>query len=282
MRGARAENRSPRTLEGIGSRRAKVRRDMPATGVALSVIRAMQAELPRGGLSLPDMADIAHLSQFHFIRSFRDDVGLPPGAFQAALRLAEAKRLLRETDASVTDVCFDLGYASLGTFVTRFTTDVGVSPSRYRVLCREVEAASRPTATVPRAAVPPPGVTGKVTAGTLPVGPVFLGLFPRLLPSALPVAGTAVWGGGPFALDPVADGVYVLLAAGCPAGTDLQTAVSHDRPTWVGVGGPVEVRDGRSPVVTVALRPPAPTDPPVLVAIPLLMARATTRWAQRR
>lgn len=255
---------------------------MPATGVALSVIAAMQAELSRGGLRLPDMADIAHLSQFHFIRSFRDDVGLPPGAFQAALRLAEAKRLLRDTDASVTEVCFDLGYASLGTFVTRFATDVGVSPSRYRALCRELEVAARPPAGQRQAAVPRLGVTGEVVAGKLPVGPVFLGLFPRLLPSGLPRAGTAVWGGGPFTLEPVADGAYILLAAGCPNGAGLQAAVSQDRPAWVGVGGPVEVKGGRSAPVTVVLRLPAPTDPPVLVAIPLLMARATARWAVRR
>ncbi|MEU5987371.1 AraC family transcriptional regulator [Spirillospora sp. NPDC047418] len=85
-------------------------------------------------LSLDDLAEMARLSPFHMARLFRQETGLPPVRFLATVRLEQAKKLLLSTRESVADISSDVGYASLGTFTTRFTRSVGVSPGRYRRL----------------------------------------------------------------------------------------------------------------------------------------------------
>ncbi len=92
-------------------------------------------------LSLRAMAEIAHLSLYHFARTFRRVTGIPPGEFLGALRLQRAKELLLTTDLSASEVCFEVGYKSLGTFTSRFTQLVGVSPGRMRRLTEELSAA---------------------------------------------------------------------------------------------------------------------------------------------
>src|SRR4026209_2039580 len=72
-------------------------------------------------ISLHDMSRVAYLSAFHFNRVFHEITGLPPAKFIAAMRLDEAKRLLLNTHLSITDICYDVGYNSLGTFTRRFT-----------------------------------------------------------------------------------------------------------------------------------------------------------------
>src|ERR1043166_9194315 len=99
------------------------------------VIRIMHDRLDEP-LTLQEMSKIAYISPFHFNRIFRHVTGIPPNQFLYALRLETAKRLLLTTDTSVTDVCFDVGYNSLGTFIRRFTGLVGLSPSRFRSLAR--------------------------------------------------------------------------------------------------------------------------------------------------
>lgn len=83
-------------------------------------------------LPLHAMAEIAHLSPYLFTRAFRQFTGIPPGEFLATLRLERAKQLLLTTDLSVAEICFEVGYNSLGTFTTRFTRLVGLSPGRVR------------------------------------------------------------------------------------------------------------------------------------------------------
>src|SRR5438309_1587588 len=83
-------------------------------------------------LSLQDMADIAHMSPYHFSRVFHRLIGIPPGEFLTALRLDAAKRLLLTTSLSVTDICFEVGYLSPSSFTTRFTQLVGLPPRQLR------------------------------------------------------------------------------------------------------------------------------------------------------
>src|SRR5436190_3206023 len=91
------------------------------------VIRTMRTRLHEP-LSLEDMADIACLSPYYFNRVFHQVIGIPPGEFLATLRLESAKHLLLTTSLSITDICFEVGYAGLGSFTTRFTQLVGVPP----------------------------------------------------------------------------------------------------------------------------------------------------------
>src|SRR2546429_4582661 len=87
--------------------------------------------------SLQDMAGMACLSPHHFTHVFHRITGICPREFLAALRLESAKRLLLTTTRSVTEVCFDVGYSSLGSFTKRFTRLVGISPSHLRELAEQ-------------------------------------------------------------------------------------------------------------------------------------------------
>ena len=78
------------------------------------------------------LAAIAVMSEAHFIRSFRAAFGESPHRYLQRRRVERAMYLLRRTDRSVTDVCLDVGFASLGTFSRTFREVVGQTPSEYR------------------------------------------------------------------------------------------------------------------------------------------------------
>lgn len=83
-------------------------------------------------LDVEALARDAHMSAGHLSRRFRAAYDEPPYAYLMTRRIERAMALLRRGDLSVTDVCFTVGCGSLGTFSTRFTELVGVSPSVYR------------------------------------------------------------------------------------------------------------------------------------------------------
>src|SRR5262245_17912453 len=80
---------------------------------------------------LPDAAELAGMSPFHFLRSFARAFGETRHAYLRRLRLERAKERLAR-GATVTDVCFDVGYASLGSFSALFSRQVGLQPSRWQ------------------------------------------------------------------------------------------------------------------------------------------------------
>jgi AraC-like DNA-binding protein len=83
-------------------------------------------------LDIAALARIAIVSEAHFIRTFRATFGETPHRYLQRRRVERAMFLLRETGRPVTDVCLDVGFASLGTFSRTFRAIVGVSPSAYR------------------------------------------------------------------------------------------------------------------------------------------------------
>jgi AraC-like DNA-binding protein len=83
-------------------------------------------------LNLEVLARDAHMSVGHLCREFRRVYGESPYAYLMTRRIERAMTLLRRGDLSVTDICFEVGFSSLGTFSSRFSQLVGVSPSSYR------------------------------------------------------------------------------------------------------------------------------------------------------
>ena len=83
-------------------------------------------------LDVEALARGAHMSAGHLSRQFRLAYGESPYSYLMTRRIERAMALLRRGDLSVTEVCFEVGCSSLGTFSTRFTELVGVSPSSYR------------------------------------------------------------------------------------------------------------------------------------------------------
>jgi AraC-like DNA-binding protein len=83
-------------------------------------------------LDVEALARAVNMSAGHLSRQFRQAYGEPPYSYLMTRRIERAMALLRRGDLSVTEVCFAVGCSSLGTFSTRFTELVGVSPSVYR------------------------------------------------------------------------------------------------------------------------------------------------------
>jgi AraC-like DNA-binding protein len=83
-------------------------------------------------LDVEALARGAHMSAGHLSRQFRLAFGESPYSYLMTRRIERAMALLRRGDLSVTDVCFEVGCSSLGTFSTRFTELVGMPPSAYR------------------------------------------------------------------------------------------------------------------------------------------------------
>jgi AraC-like DNA-binding protein len=83
-------------------------------------------------LDVRSVAAIAHISEAHFSRRFRAVFGETPHRYLQRRRVERSMFLLRETDRSITDICLDVGFGSLGTFSRTFREIVGETPSSYR------------------------------------------------------------------------------------------------------------------------------------------------------
>lgn len=270
-------------------RRSRSRAAVPTSGVrdataearleaVTRAIREMRARF-REPLSLDDLAEAALFSPYHFNRFFRQITGLTPGRFLAAVRIQEAKRLLLETSHSVTAICFEVGYGSLGTFSRQFTTYVGVPPSRFR----ESAAATAGRFADVLGGGPPGSLRTSQADDPLEIdvvapegfdGPVFAGLFPEAIPRRRPLACAA--GGGPGTLrirGDDAEGRY-LFVVGVEAVADSFDAFV-DRRVVQARSGPIDPADIKagSPL-SVTLGPPRITDPPLLVSVPFLLRQA--------
>jgi AraC-like DNA-binding protein len=101
----------------------------------IAVLRRVRDRIDREfahPLNVEDLARGAHMSAGHLSREFRRVYGEPPYSYLMTRRIERAMTLLRRGDLTVTEICFAVGFSSLGTFSTRFSELVGVSPSAYR------------------------------------------------------------------------------------------------------------------------------------------------------
>lgn len=240
------------------------------------VVRVLKSQV-QDVLSLEDMADIACLSPYYFSRVFHNIIGIPPGEFLATLRLDLAKRLLLTTSLSVTDICFEVGYSSLGSFTTRFTQLVGASPRQLRHRAKHVPlpffTAEHDIATQTPVFADPAGLAGEVYATGVSSALIFIGLFPKPIPQGRPVRCTMLGAPGPYSIYNIPDGCYYLMIAAFPFpdSEDPQTCLLPYEKLLVGTGGLIVVNQGmaRTPV-NVVLHPPRLIDPPLIMGLPYI------------
>jgi AraC family transcriptional regulator len=235
---------------------------------ALAAIRMRFAE---EDLRLSGIAAAAISSPFHFARLFRQIAGVPPGHFLTAVRMQAAKRLLAETGLSVTNVCLEVGYSSIGTFTRRFTELVGVGPRAFRRLSGASAAIQDAACHRLQAGRPAFGrsVCGMVRGPSR--GPIAIGLFRSPLAQGHPVRCCIVKQAGPFRINGVPDGRFFVMAAALDSCGRLS-----EEPEFRGAAAaPVDVTEGSGDLrVDIELRPPEPTDPPIVVCIPVLAVMA--------
>lgn len=118
-------------LAALIARHTSVRAE-PVTGPAraIPIVRAYLEENYAANVSLEELARLAELSPFHLARLFRQEVGMPPHAYQLQIRLARAKRLLVR-GAPVSKVAQDTGFFDLSHFTRHFKRQLGVAPGGY-------------------------------------------------------------------------------------------------------------------------------------------------------
>lgn len=118
----------------------------PAVFRKLCQARELLREVPDEALSIGAIAATVGISPAHFTKQFDGVFGVTPHQYRTQARLDLARQLLARGAHSVTDVCMEVGFASLGSFSTLFTRRVGESPSAYRRRMRPIVQVT----TVPR------------------------------------------------------------------------------------------------------------------------------------
>jgi AraC family transcriptional regulator len=219
-------------------------------------------------LSLADMARSAMLSRFHFARLFKEQTGVPPGQFLAAVRIYQAKCLLAGSSMSVAGVCAAVGYGSLGSFTSHFTDSVGIAPSRFRRASQHGGVSVRGTS--PDSPVPEGAMMGTIRLPSGYAGArVYVGIFDSPILQRRPQSAAS--------FEVISQRTHSYWLPRVPAGRWFLHAVAvadTDEPEpWtqrhllVGGGDQVQATLGE-----LTLRPRSLTDLPALLALPDLEA----------
>jgi AraC family transcriptional regulator len=235
--------------------------------------------------SLAHLAEVAAASPFHFSRLFRHVTGVSPSRFLCAARITTAMRLLLTTELSVTNICFDVGYNSLGTFVRRFTELVGRSPCKLR----RAAANFRSSNLKDLGETQPSGDSYGSLAGRaanwvdVPIefqGLVFVGLFAEPILHCRPEWSAVLRQSGALAFESVPDGVYYVLGVGMPWTSSDDELLMNDGVIRAD-HGPLTIRGGVCSSFTLALGPPRVIQTPIVTSVPLLSLEAIGRIKSR-
>jgi AraC-like DNA-binding protein len=248
--------------------------------IHLAVRRAIDAMHQRyhEPITLTELAAEVFVSPFHFSRLFAKVTGVTPGRYLTAVRMFEAKRLLLTSELTVSDIVCTVGYSSVGTFTSRFTRSVGMSPSQYRdpqvrdlmlaiaphfqrlpsatALCEAGrESAFRSSASITARIELPPD---------LPTGDLLVGAFAEAIPQCGPVAfaGLQRTRSATVTLENVPTGRWLVLAAAAH-----RTADGGSTFTFGALREPVSVAGSECVPVRVRVRALQPTDPPIAITL---------------
>lgn len=101
---------------------------------SVEYIRNLEAREGPPNVSLDELAEVAGLSKYHFLRQFSQVVGMTPGAYLRTLRLCHAARKLRTTDMPILEVALSVGFADHPSFSRAFARHMGMTPSEYQKL----------------------------------------------------------------------------------------------------------------------------------------------------
>ncbi|WP_370943938.1 helix-turn-helix transcriptional regulator [Amycolatopsis sp. cg5] len=231
-------------------------------------------------ITLTELASEVFVSPFHFSRVFAKATGVTPGRYLTAIRLFEAKRLLLTTALTVSDIVCSVGYSSVGTFTSRFTRAVGMTPTQYRepevgqlLLALAPNFRRLPSLSTLRnlgrncasSTVGDGVLTGRIVMPDgAPPADVLIGVFAEAIPQRGPVAftGKVSVRSTDFEIQGVPDGDWVVMAVG-----EHSTGPSQSRFSTAMQPYSVRVRDGRAEQLKIAMRAPLATDPPIAITL---------------
>jgi len=238
-------------------------------------------------LSLDKLANYAAYSPYHFTRIFKERVGVPPHYYISSIRLQKAKDLLLKTNLSVRDIGMEVGQQSLGTFTTRFTQRVGVSPAQFR---NSTQQAGNHLYSLKKltdwdgnaySVYTSSNVEGTIQAEIPFQGIILVGLFSKPIPEGLPLYGTLMSSLGKFYFQNVNPGIYYLMvtAVSWEMGmTDI--LLPHTTLRAKSKQAVIVKPNVITPHQKLTLRGPRLDDPPILISLPVLMQKFLTRVSQ--
>jgi len=236
-------------------------------------IRHMKEHLAEP-LDLDELARIAAVSKFHLVRVFDETTGTTPHHFLSCLRVQRAKELLVKSETTITEVCLEVGYNSLGTFSKTFSELVGLSPQEFRAMPKRLTTKQFATAIwrylAARKKISGPSIEGVVEGPRWPKGFTFVGTFTKGVPLGVPLSGTVMIGHGRFCIARPALPEFHLLAALMPLSASL-TELAANLP--ISLVASLRVQNGLNASRArphLSLRPLRPTDPPIVLALPAL------------
>jgi hypothetical protein len=188
--------------------------------------------------------------------------------------MQRAKELLLKTDLSITDICMEVGYASLGSFSKNFNALVGFSPQDFRAQPKKMDAMQFAKAIwgflAARYKVKGPKLEGIVEGPARPKGFTFVGTFNKGVPQGIPYSGTVLLTHGTFRIKRPVEPEFYLMAVLVPFSADLTSIVAT---IPVGLVASLRVRNDDLETASpprLRLRPLRPTDPPIVLALPAL------------
>ncbi|GEN87797.1 helix-turn-helix domain-containing protein [Oceanobacillus sojae] len=228
-------------------------------------------------LSLSALADEAAYSPYHFSRLFKRQVGVSPMYFISSLRLQLAKKLLLETAFPIRDIGLEIGQQSLGTFTTRFTNRIGMTPASFRATRKHSEEymthlkqSSLQNTVMNSSSFQQ--LSGSIHTEEPFNGIIFAGLFPKPIPEGLPVRGTLLMHSDSFHITNIPVGTYFLMATAVSWGMDSKSILIPHETLRARHPYPICI-DGKRPLpeTHLIMRKPEITDPPILISLPLLM-----------
>ncbi|MFB9328422.1 helix-turn-helix domain-containing protein [Paenibacillus aurantiacus] len=231
-------------------------------------------------LPLERLARVAAYSPYHFTRIFKERVGLPPLYYVSSHRLSRAKELLLSTNLSIRDIGLEIGQQSLGTFTSRFTERVGMTPAQFRASGEEADGSLRLLQRLRDWRMPDSvqngrhRIEGRIAADASFDGVVLIGLFAKPIPEGLPIFGTLIPSLGAFRITDVKPGVYYLMATAVAWEMGAKEALLPRATLRSRTRIPIVVEPGSEvPYQDVTLYEPRLDDPPILISLPLLMQR---------
>lgn len=240
-------------------------------------------------LPLSRLASYVAYSPYHFTRIFKERMGLSPLYYVSSLRLQKAKDLLLKTNMSVRDIGLEIGQQSLGTFSTRFTERVGVTPTVFRNSVQSAHSDFHSLRMLRDWQLEHPPESGKVrVVGSIHAeipfeGVILIGLFAKPIPEGLPLYGTLLSSLGHFCFTDVKPGTYYLMATSVHWEMQAKEILLPHTTLRTRSRQPIVVSAGSIvPYQHVWLYPPRADDPPILISLPLLMNRFLDRHAKHR
>ncbi|SHN15475.1 AraC family transcriptional regulator [Gracilibacillus kekensis] len=235
-------------------------------------------------LPLSRLAKRAAYSPFHFTRIFKANTGLSPHQYVASLKVQKAKSLLVNTNLTIRDISMEIGQQSLGTFTTRFTEKVGISPMQFRKTPRQIsnymaslqERNNWSQQTKMKHSYNK--VEGTIDADIALEGVILIGLFNKPIPEGLPQYGTLLSSLGYFCFTDVKPGIYYLMATAVFWNMQANEILVPNQTLRAKADAPIYVKaETAIPYQSLRLRGPRLDDPPILISLPLLMKNYLNR-----